>query len=225
METPAVASEEDHDHITVEGEEIALDELKFVQIEGTQLTVYLPEKYDTFQTPQGEKVAMQVAGGTVKFQHGIYPTGDDTISYGNAKMLVNHDHYGELFKVARSAFDVPTAEEVREAREESMAENEVFVDGQVMKKSEALEYIQGQQAETEAEQAPSEFEGEPDTVEGHTEMKPLDASNKQEALEMLAQQGLTMEDAPSASDSTAKIQAFAMNHGFVIPKYDLPDTQ
>jgi hypothetical protein len=220
---------EEQDTLEVEGEKVDLDDLKFVQLHGTELSVYLPKQFKTFKNPEGEDMAIQVGGGTIEFRHGIYPPGDETITYANAKMLTEHKHYGDLFKVARSAFDVPTAEEVREAREEQMDEDEVFIDGQVMKKSEALDYLQSQGEEDEEkvdEAAPSEFDGEEAEPEGNViqSLTEIDAANKQDALEKLASHGVDMEGAPSASDNTEAIQAFAMNNGFVIPKYDLPDT-
>lgn len=219
---------EEVDTITIAGEERKLDDIKFVQLQGTELTIYLPENLQHYKNPQGEEVVVNKGGEKVQFRDGIYPPGDQTIDKDEAEMLADHPHYGELFTLAAEEQDTPTAEEVRESIEESMEENEVMVDGEIMTKAEALEYLKSQDGE-EDENVPSEFDREAeDKFDGEVhqgQLKDLDASNRQEALELLASEGVPMENAPPASATTSKIQEFAVDHGYNIPKYDLPENE
>lgn len=212
--------------IEIDGEERPLDQVRFIQLEGTELTVYLPEKREWAKNTAGEDVVVEKGGHQVNFQNGIYPPPNKTIDRVEAELLAEGDAYGELYTLAREEQETPTAEEVREQMEKDLEEDEVMIDGQVMSKAEAFEYLQSKD-EDSAEEAPSEFDSEPEQqFEGEVfegDLTDLDASNRQEALEMLAAQGVDMADAPPASATTAEIQEFAVDNGFNIVKYDLPE--
>jgi hypothetical protein len=217
--------------IEVNGEERELDNIRFVQKRGTELTVALPEKTIPAKTPDGEDIVYKKGGQKITFRNGIYPPTDQTIEKEVAEIMLDHDHYGKLFVLAAEEQETPTSDEIREQMEASLSENEVMVDGQVMTQAEALDYLKKNGADTDEEEtATSEFETEAkaDQASGQVYqggLTDLDATNRSGALEMLAQQGVNMENAPPASATTSKIQEFAVDNGYNIPKYDLPETE
>ena len=228
------------------GQPVDLDEIKFVSLTGNQLTVYLPEELEWYRGPDGERRAREIGGNAVNFQHGIFPPGDQSVSYQNAKLLIEHEQYGDLFKIAAREFDVEaTGGEVPESTgsdsepEEAVAsKGEVVVNGQAMSMKEALDLLAGggteskEQGEEEAKEQANEATAS--TVENEIDDVPTEPTgsdyevlsgptNKTGALEALAERGVDLEEAPPASATTERLQRFAMAHGYIIEKYDVPE--
>jgi len=232
------------------GQPVDLDEIKFVSLTGNQLTVYLPEELEWYRGPDGERRAREIGGNAVNFQHGIFPPGDQSVSYQNAKLLIEHDQYGDLFKIAARKFDVeatggqpPESAGGSPGPEETVAsEGEVVINGQAMSKEEALELLagdgtagetQGEEAEEQANEATASG-ATASTVEDQIDDVPTEPAgsdyevlsgptNKTGALEALAERGVDLEEAPTASATTDELQRFAMAHGYIIEKYDVPE--
>lgn len=214
------------------GAPIDLDEVKFVSLVGNKLTVYLPEELEWYRGPDGERRAREIGGSRVNFQNGMYPPGEQSATYAEAKLLVEDPHYGDLFKIAAQEMDVEAtggegadqqmddqegADEPQ--RSEATASDQVRVNGQLMSKAEAREQLgiveeptEGGANEAHASEATA---SDLDVLSG--------PNNRTEALEALAERGLDMSEAPPASATSEEIQRFAVEHGFVIEKYDLPD--
>jgi len=227
------------------GQPVDLGEIKFVSLTGNQLTVYLPEELEWYRGPDGERRAREIGGNAVNFQHGIFPPGDQSVSYQNAKLLIEYNQYGDLFKIAARKFDVEaTGGEVPESAgsgsepEEAVAsKGEVVVNGQAMSKEEALELLAGDDTESEkqGEEAAGQQEGEEEApIEDHIDDVPTEPAgsdyevlsgptNKTGALEALAERGVDLDEAPTASATTDELQRFAMAHGYIIEKYDVPE--
>jgi len=199
-----------------------------VSLTGNQLTIYLPSKLEWYLGPEGERHAREIGGNAVNFTGGLFPSEGQSIAYPDAKLLINHPKYGDLFKIAAQEFDVePTGDaEPEETETAEPGEEQVMVNGQVMSKAEARELLgvgegEGESAgesapEDSIEEVPTESNGEQLTVlSGPT--------NKTDALEALGEHGVDLSGAPSAGATSDEIQAFAVEHGFVIEKYDLPE--
>ena len=203
------------------GEPLDLDTARFVSLTGNQLTIYLPEEMIWYKGPDGERRAKEIGGSSVNFDAGLYPIGDgQSLSYAEAKLLTEHDHYGDLFKLAATERDVqetggiPADETVSEP---NLAEGEVMVNGQVMTEEEAIEMLSGsgmteQQVAGQIDDVPSDASGQ--ELEVLTE-----PTNRTEALEVLAERGVDLSGAPGADATTEEIQDFARENGYIIEKY------
>jgi len=233
------------------GQPVDLGEIKFVSLTGNQLTVYLPEELEWYRGPDGERRAREIGGNAVNFQHGIFPPGDQSVSYQNAKLLIEHDQYGDLFKIAARKFDVeatggqpPESGGGGSEPDDTVAlGDEVVVNGQAMSMKEALDLLAGDDTESEkqGEEAAGQQEGEEEaneatasTVEDKIDDVPTEPAgsdyevlsgptNKTGALEALAERGVDLDEAPTASATTERLQRFAMAHGYIIEKYDVPE--
>lgn len=207
------------------GEPLDLDEVRFVSMVGNQLTVYLPDEMEWFKGPEGDRRAREIGGSAVKFVHGMYPEGESqSVSYEEAKLLLEHDHYGEMFALAHEKMDV--AEEV-EAPSSSgspdLAEGEVMVNGEVMTEEEAREELGMVKGAAVSPEGEVDEEASVPTEPASEELTVLSGpTNKTDALEALASEGVNMDNAPSASATSDEIQQFAVERGYVIEKYDLP---
>ena len=226
------------------GQPVDLDEIKFVSLTGNQLTVYLPEELEWYRGPDGERRAREIGGNAVNFQHGIFPPGDQSVSYQNAKLLIEHDQYGDLFKIAAREFDVeatggqpPDSAGGGSTPDETVAlGDEVVVNGQAMSMKEALDLLAGdgtaseeqggEEAEEQAEEntpVENEIEDVPTEPAGSDYEVLSGPTNKTGALEALAERGVDLDEAPTASATTDELQRFAMAHGYIIEKYDVPE--
>jgi hypothetical protein len=222
------------------GQPVDLGEIKFVSLTGNQLTVYLPEELEWYRGPDGERRAREIGGNAVNFQHGIFPPGDQSVSYQNAKLLIEHDQYGDLFKIAARKFDVEATGGQPPDRASGGSEpddtvalgDEVVVNGQAMSMKEALDLLAGDDTAGE-KQGGVEAEGQP-PVEDQIDDVPTEPAgsdyevlsgptNKTGALEALAERGVDLDEAPTASATTERLQRFAMAHGYIIEKYDVPE--
>ena len=222
------------------GQPVDLGEIKFVSLTGNQLTVYLPEELEWYRGPDGERRAREIGGNAVNFQHGIFPPGDQSVSYQNAKLLIEHEQYGDLFKIAARKFDVEATGGQPPDRASGGPEpddtvalgDEVVVNGQAMSMKEALDLLAGDGTAGET-QGEEEIEDQP-PVEDQIEDVPTEPAgsdyevlsgptNKTGALEALAERGVDLEEAPTASATTDELQRFAMVHGYIIEKYDVPE--
>lgn len=219
------------------GDELDLGQITFISRRGPQLTVYLPETLDRFKGPNGEPRARQIGGQTIEFEAHQYPLGSQSVPREVAKLMLADDRRGDVYHLAASEIDVePTTgsdlEREPEPESDDGAEETVEINGEEVPKSEALEMlgVDASALEEGPESQPSPEDEEP--VQTRVEPEPdelvvLDGpNNKQEAIEALASEGvdLAQDGAPTPSDSAKEIQRFAVNHGFVIDKYDLPDT-
>ena len=232
------------------GEPVDLDQVKFVSLTGNQLNVYLPEELEWYRGPDGERRAREIGGNAVTFQHGFFPPGDQSVSYQTAKLLIEHDQYGDLFKIAAREFSVkatggqppesgptPESEGSDAAPDDTVAlGDEVVVNGQAMSMKEALDLLagngtasekQGGEEANEATASEAPVENEIDDVPTEPAGSDYEVlsgpTNKTGALEALAERGVDLEDAPTASATTDELQRFAMAHGYIIEKYDVPE--
>jgi len=202
------------------GEPVDLSTIKFVSLTGNNLTVYLPTEMEWYKGPEGERRAREIGGSAVNFQNGLYPPGDQNATYEEVKLLIGHEHYNDLFKVAAEERNVSPTTPGPSAQPEAApepGEEEVMVNGEVMTKSEALDLLASDDAAQEdVEPVPEE----PTATELTVLTEP---TNKGEALEALANEGVDMTDAPPASAASDEIQQFAVERGYAIEKYDLPE--
>lgn len=204
------------------GDPLDLSSARFVSLTGNDLTVYLPTEMIWYKGPDGERRAKEIGDSAVNFDAGLYPIADgDTLSFAEAKLLTEHAHYGDLFKLAASERDVSETggiEADETVQEPDLAEGEVMVNGRVMTEEEAIEAISGESGMTE-EQVASQIDDVP-TEAGGDELEVLtEPTNRTEALEVLASRGVDLSGAPGADATTEEIQAFARENGYLIEKY------
>mgnify|MGYP006278681479 CR=1 FL=1 len=203
------------------GEPLDRENAKFITKVGNQLTIYLPEELEWYKGPDGERRARQIGDFAVNFQNGVYPPGNQTLTYVEAKLMLEYDKYGDLYALAAEEVDVEPGENVETPPPSGpeLNENEVMIDGQIMTKEQARNYLD-QGGEAEMENPPEENIDDVSTSPDGESLTVLsEPTNKTEALEALAERGANMGEAPDASASTEAIQGFAKKEGYVIEKY------
>lgn len=229
------------DRSTVEhpltGEELPLDEIEFVSLEGNRLAIHLPKRLQWFKGPDGTQRAREIGDEVVEFDAGLYPPPGQTIDYETALLMLEHKHFADhpdgddVYTLAAQEQDVePSGGVPPDESEFDVGEDEVILNGEVVSKEEALERLQNgasEEPESEMPATPEESSQSPPEVQDGPDESDLvvleEPQNRTEALEALAERGVDLSDAPPASATTSEIVDFAYKHGFIIDKYGPPD--